>query len=80
MDIDLKIEKLILDKNLGNDIKSIDTITGGLMHKMFKAETDKGIYCVKVLNPEVMSRKEAYGNFVVSESVSNLAKKNGIPV
>ena len=23
MDIDLKIEKLILDKNLGNDIKSI---------------------------------------------------------
>ena len=80
MDIDLKIGKLILDKNLGNDIKSIDTITGGLMHKMFKVETDKGIYCVKVLNPEIMSRKEAYGNFVVSESVSNLAKKNGIPV
>ncbi len=50
------------------------------MHKMFKVETDIGVYCVKVLNPEVMSRKEAYGNFVVSESVSNLAMKNGIPV
>ena len=27
-----------------------------------------------------MARSEAYGNFVVSELVSNLAKKNGIPV
>lgn len=55
-------------------------LSGGLMHKMYKVETDKGLFCVKILNPEIMSRKEAYGNFVVSESVSNLAKKNGIPV
>ena len=50
------------------------------MHKMFKVETTKGIYCIKVLNPEVMSRSDAYNNFLLSESISNLAKNNGIPV
>ena len=50
------------------------------MHKMFKVETDKGIYCIKVLNPEVMSRSDAYNNFIISETISNLAKNNNIPV
>ena len=75
----MNIEKFCERYNLGK-VLNITKISGGLMHKMFKVETEKGIYCVKVLNPEVMSRKEAYGNFVVSESVSNLAKQNGIPV
>lgn len=75
----MNIEKFCKKYGLGKVI-SINKVSGGLMHKMFKVETDKGIYCVKVLNPEVMSRKESYSNFVESESVSNLAKKNGIPV
>lgn len=75
----MNIEKFCKKYGLGKVI-SINKVSGGLMHKMFKVETDKGIYCVKVLNPEVMSRKESYSNFVESESVSNLAKKNGILV
>lgn len=75
----MNIEKFCKKYGFG-DIVNISKLSGGLMHKMFKVETVKGIYCVKVLNPEVMSREEAYNNFVVSESVSNLAKKNGIPV
>ena len=75
----MNIEKFCEKYNLGNVI-NISKITGGLMHKMFKVETDKGIYCVKVLNPEIMSRDTAYNNFVVSEKISNLAKDNGIPV
>lgn len=75
----MNIKRFCKEYNLG-EVLNITKISGGLMHKMFKVDTTKGIYCIKVLNPEVMSRKEAYGNFVVSESVSNLAKKNGIPV
>ena len=75
----MNIEKFCEKYNFGN-ILNISKLSGGLMHKMFKVETDKGIYCVKVLNPEVMARDTAYNNFVVSESVSNLAKKNNIPV
>ena len=75
----MNIEKFCEKYNFGKVI-NISKISGGLMHKMFKVETDKGVYCTKVLNSEVMARSEAYGNFVVSELVSNLAKKNGIPV
>ena len=75
----MNIEKFCERYNFGKVINTTK-ITGGLMHKMFKVETDKGIYCIKVLNPEIMSREEAYNNFVVSEKVSNLAKKNNIPV
>lgn len=75
----MNIEKFCERYGFGKVINTTK-ITGGLMHKMFKVETDKGVYCVKVLNPEIMSREEAYNNFVVSEKVSNLAKKNNIPV
>lgn len=64
---------------LGNVI-NINKLTGGLMHKMFKVETDEGIYAIKILNSEVMKRDDAYNNFVISETISNLAKENNIPV
>ena len=74
----MNIEKFCERYDLGK-IKNISRLFGGLMHKIFKVETDKGIYCIKVLNSEVMARKEAFNNFVVSESIANLAKQNGIP-
>ncbi len=58
----------------------IEKLNGGLMHKMFKVKTTTATYAIKVLNSEVMNRKEAYNNFVVSEKLSNLAKENNIPV
>ena len=75
----MNIEKFCEVNNLGK-ISNISKITGGLMHKMFKVGTDKGTYCIKILNPEVMSRSDAYNNFIVSETISNLAKKHNIPV
>ena len=75
----MNIEKFCEKYNLGK-VLNITKLSGGLMHKMFKVETDKGVYCVKVLNSEVMSRDTAYNNFVVSERISNFAKDNGIVV
>lgn len=75
----MNIEKFCKIYNFGQ-VEKITQIFGGLMHKMYKVETDKSVYCVKILNPEIMKREEAYNNFIISESVSNLAKKNGIPV
>lgn len=75
----MNIKQFCLHCNLGTVI-NIKKLTGGLMHKMFKVETTTGTYAIKVLNPEVMSRSEAYDNFYLSESIANLAEKNGIPV
>lgn len=75
----MNIEAFCKEYNLGT-VKTITKLTGGLMHKMFKVETDKNIYAIKILNTEVMNREEAYNNFVISETISNLAKENNIPV
>ena len=72
------IEKLIRETNLGNRIITIDKVIGGLSHRMYKVVTDKGIYAVKELNPNVMKRKEAYSNFLFAEKVTDIAKMNGI--
>ena len=73
-----KIEKLIQENNLGEKIKSIDKVTGGLSHRMYKVETDRGIYAIKELNNGVMKREKAYSNFVFSEKVTDIAIENGI--
>ena len=73
-----KIERLILEKNLGNKINNIDKVTGGLSHRMYKVETDKGVYAVKELNAGVMKREKAYSNFLFSEKVTDIVKENGI--
>lgn len=78
MNIISKIERLILENNLGNKINNIDKVTGGLSHRMYKVETDKGIYAVKELNAGVMKREKAYSNFVFSEKVTDIVKENGI--
>ena len=70
----MNIEKFCKQYNLGEVIKTTK-LTGGLMHKMFKVETTKGIYAIKVLNKEVMARSDAYNNFVISETISNLVIK-----
>lgn len=75
----MDIEKMCEENGLGKVI-NITKLTGGLLHKMYKVETDKDIYAIKVLNQEVMNRKDAYDNFITSEKISNLAKENGIPV
>ena len=76
--INKKIEKLIKKKQLGNTIINIDKVIGGLSHRMYKVETNKGIYAVKELNAGVMKKEKAYSNFVFSEKVTDIVIENGI--
>lgn len=69
-----KIENLCKKYNLGVLIQEPEMITGGLMHKMYRVTTNQGDYAVKVLNPDIMQRKEALQNMINSEKVSNRLK------
>ncbi len=64
-----KINQLIKKLNLGEITEEPQSVTGGLMHHMYRVETETGIYAVKVLNEEVMSRPVAYRNMVNSEKL-----------
>ena len=75
----MNLDAFCIKYNLGN-VKDIEKITGGLMHKMYKVTTDKGTYAIKVLNKEIMKRHDAMNNFIVSEKISNYAKENGLPI
>ena len=45
---------------------------------MFKISGNKGNYAIKLLNPEVMTRKDGKKNIIFTEKVSNIAKSKGI--
>ena len=47
------MEQLIKECNLGTTIKSIEKVTGGLSHRMYKLVNDKGTYAIKELNSGV---------------------------
>lgn len=53
-------------------------ITGGLLHQMYRVETSKQIYAVKVLNPSIMKRETALPNYRLSEDFTLFAVNRGI--
>ncbi|MBQ2726313.1 MAG: aminoglycoside phosphotransferase family protein [Clostridia bacterium] len=68
-----RIENLIRYAELGSVKGEIVPLSGGHLHRMWAAETEHGRYAVKLLNPEVMSRPEALGNFIRSEKIARMA-------
>lgn len=55
-------------------------LSGGFMHKMFRVDTEQGIFAIKLLNPFVMQRESALGNFLRAERLELLLEENEIPV
>lgn len=56
---------------IGNVIEKPISITGGLMHKVYKVTTDSNIYAVKWLNPSIMQRNGVMKNMINSERIAN---------
>lgn len=55
------------------------SVSGGLMHTMYRVKTAQGEYAVKILNADIMKRPTAYQNMVNSEIISN-ALKDVVPL
>ncbi len=70
-----RIKNICEKYNLGNLVTLPEAVTGGLLHKMYHARTERGEYAIKVLNPSIMKRPEALQNTVNSELVSNALAK-----
>lgn len=74
------IKSLFIKYGLGELKGDITTVSGGLMHKMFKVQTNKGTYAVKCLNPEIMKRPGAFDNYKRAEALESILEDNGIPI
>ena len=52
----MRIGKLLQILSLGEMQGEPIEVKGGLLHKMYRVTTSKGVYAVKVLNCEIMKR------------------------
>jgi aminoglycoside phosphotransferase (APT) family kinase protein len=78
MKYNLNFEILCAEYSLGQLINAPEQVTGGLLHRMYRLQTDKARYAVKALNPQIMQRDTAMYNYTLSEKVANMALQNGI--
>ena len=78
MNVNLFFLKVVEKLNLGNIIEKPQKVTGGLTHKMFKIVTNKGRYIIKLLNPNIMKRPTAMGNFNKADCYEEILKENNI--
>lgn len=65
---------------LGELVSEPAPLFGGLMHKMYGVVTDRGKYAVKLLNPHIMLRKTAKGNFEAAERLEEILGERGLPI
>lgn len=67
----IDIKELFNKYKIGNVVQEPSSISGGLMHKMFKVTTETNIYAVKWLNPSIMQRNGVMENMINSELIAN---------
>ena len=78
MNLNEFFNKLVLNLNLGKLIEEPSRVTGGLTHKMYKVVTDRNKYIVKLLNPNIMKRPTALGNYEKADKFEIMFQDNNI--
>ena len=63
-----------------DQIRKIALVSGGLMHRMYKVETEGGNYAVKHLNPIIMKRPDALANYARAEKLEETLQVYDIPI
>ena len=67
------------DLQLGKVLENPVQVAGGFMHRMFKIVTEKGSYVIKLLNPNIMKRPTAMGNYKIADDIEKILQQNNIP-
>jgi len=80
MDYTKILKEVCAELDLGVLLEEPIRIFGGLTHKMFKVETDKNSYIIKLLNPNIMKRPTALKNYQTADALENKLQENKIPI
>ena len=78
MNIKEFFDKLVSNLNLGKLVEEPSRVSGGLTHKTYKIVTDKNKFIVKLLNPNIMKRPTALGNFERADKFEMIFQDNNI--
>lgn len=80
MESEIFFQKVTRQFGLGELTARPERVSGGFMHKMYKVETSAGVYALKLLNPVIMKRPGAMGNYQRAEGLERILQENDIPV
>lgn len=61
-------------------VKEPERLYGGFLHKNYLFVSDLSKWVIKLLNPEIMKRKEALANYDMAEQWERLLEENGLPI
>lgn len=73
------LKDLFYRYKIGNIIADPVTISGGLMHRMYKVTTDTNVYAIKWLNPSIIQHDGVMENMIHSEQIAKTFS-NYLPV
>lgn len=74
------LKKLAEQCALGKITEPVEQVSGGFMHRMYKIVTERGVFAVKHLNKEVMSRPDVFENYSRAEKLESILEENNIPI
>ncbi len=68
------LEKCVEEIGFGHLLEAPEQLSGGLLHRMFRVKTEKGLFALKLLNDEIMKRPQALRNMRLSEKAAEELK------
>ncbi len=75
----LLAERLCAACDLGTLLTEPQAVTGGLLHRMWRLSTTKGIFAIKQLNPAIMCRPGILDAYRLTEQIAADFAAQGIP-
>ena len=66
--------------HLGAALHDTTSVNGGLIHRMWRLDTNQGSFAVKELDAAIMARPGVHADYVQSEKIAATIKSKGIPV
>lgn len=74
------LNNLIQNFNLGQQLQPPERVHGGLLHIMWRLDTDKGSYAIKQLSKDIdLKNEQIIKNYELSEKIASRFVANGIP-
>ena len=75
----INFEKICNNLSLGNIIENAEKINGGITNQMYKIQTTKGKFAVKIINKHrIQKNKNILKNIEFSEQIATIANLNNI--
>ncbi len=75
----LQVELLCSTCGLGNRLKELQAVSGGLLHRLWRLDTTQGTFAVKQLNAAIMKKPHIRNAYRLSEHVAQAMATHGIP-